>query len=385
VARPAAIPPVHSPVALGAVLAGAGGALGGAASARARVRDLVAAEYGACAVLPVASGTAALTLALLAARRRAEAAGRPPLAALPAYGCFDLATAAAGAGVEALFYDVNPSTLGPDWASLASALARGPAAVVAAHFYGVPVDVPRLAALAAPSGALVIDDAAQGLGASVGGRPAGALGHLGILSFGRGKGRTGGGGGALLAMDAAGTALLESIGDAVGPAGRGAGALARLAAQWALGRPPLYRIPASIPQLGLGETRYHDPVPVTGMPAACAAALAAGWQRSRDEVAVRRRVAGAWRASGATHGWVFPGSDAPVSERGELRLAALVPEDGPAAVARLGLGAAPAYPCILPVLPVFAGHAGADGDWPGARRLVQHLITLPCHRYAEVP
>jgi dTDP-4-amino-4,6-dideoxygalactose transaminase len=385
VARPDAIPPVHSPVALGAVLAGAGGALGGAAAAQARVRGLVLAEYGARAVLPVGSGTAALTLALLAARRRAEAAGRAPLAALPAYGCFDLATAAAGAGVEAIFYDVNPGTLGPDWASLASALAQGPAAVVAAHFYGVPVDVPRVVALADAAGALVIDDAAQGLGAVVGGRPAGALGHLGVLSFGRGKGRTGGGGGALLALDDAGAALLESVRDAVGAAGRGTGSLARLAAQWALGRPPLYRIPASIPQLGLGETRYHDPVPVTAMPAACAAALAAGWQRSREEVAVRRRVAAAWRASRATHGWQFPESDASASERGELRLAALVPEKGPAVVARLGLGAASAYPCILPVLPVFAGRAGSEGDWPGASRLVQHLITLPCHRYAEVP
>ena len=34
--------------------------------------------------------------------------------ALPAFGCFDLATAAVGADVPVLFYDLEPTTLQPD-------------------------------------------------------------------------------------------------------------------------------------------------------------------------------------------------------------------------------------------------------------------------------
>ena len=177
--------PVYSPVTVGSVAAAFIASATGGERARKRVLELVCAEYGPRDVLLLDSGTSALTLALRAARRGAEAAGRVPLVALPAYGCFDLATAAVGADVRIVLYDLDPATLGPDWPSLERALAHRPAAVVAAHLHGVPVDVAHVARLAAEVDAVVIDDAAQGVGASIAGRPLGSFGSLGILSFGR--------------------------------------------------------------------------------------------------------------------------------------------------------------------------------------------------------
>ena len=118
--------------------------------------------------------------------------------ALPAYCCYDVATAADGAGVAFHLYDLEPETLSPDLASLRRSFDAGARSVVVAHLYGVPADLAAVRALAAEFGAIVIEDAAQGSGCEWRGRPAGAHGALGVLSFGRGKGVTGGKGGALL-------------------------------------------------------------------------------------------------------------------------------------------------------------------------------------------
>src|SRR6266545_7201880 len=192
--------PAHSPLSMAALLAGARAAAarnGGSARAEEHVVELLKERYSAMAVLLTESGTAALTAALRGALR-----DRPGAAvALPAYACYDLATAADGAGVSVFLYDVDPHTLAPDLAQLRAALNQGAAAVVVVHLYGYPVDLAQVSAVAAETGAVVIEDAAQAAGAVVKDRPAGTQGSLTVLSFGRGKGLTGGSGGALLAND----------------------------------------------------------------------------------------------------------------------------------------------------------------------------------------
>src|SRR4029077_10244446 len=78
---------------------------------------------------------------------------RPGPVALPAYCCYDLATAVDAAGVSFVLYDVEPSTLGPDERSLRAALSAGAGTVVVAHLYGVPVDMNAVHALAGEYGA----------------------------------------------------------------------------------------------------------------------------------------------------------------------------------------------------------------------------------------
>ena len=376
--------PVYSPVTVGSVAAAFAAFVAGGDRARARVRERVHAEYGPRDLLLVDSGTTALMLALRAARREAEAAGRAPIVALPAYGCFDLATAAVGADVRVVLYDLDPATLGPDWPSLERALAHRPAAVVVAHLYGVPVDVARVAERAAAVDAVVVDDAAQGVGASIRGRPVGSLGTLGVLSFGRGKGRTGGGGGALLANDDRGVALLALVRGDIGASQRGLRAALLLKAQWLLGRPALYWLPASLPFIALGETPYHSPHPASWMADSCAGALAAAWDDSVREIARRRAAAAAWRRQAAVKEWSLPESDAGDAVRGELRLPAVLPPGRQASdvVARLGGGAMPGYPLSLAQLPALAERLDDAVDMPGAAVLAHRLVTLPCHRHA---
>ena len=74
------------------------------------------------------------------------------------------------------------------------------------------------------------------------------------MSFGRGKGVTGGRGGALLVNPGWRGGSDESP---LLPGIRGVMEVPALKAQWLLARPWLYRIPASLPFLGLGDTVYR--------------------------------------------------------------------------------------------------------------------------------
>jgi len=97
------------------------------------------AMYEASVGILTDSGTSALRLALSAAAD----AGRLPVA-MPAYSCYDLATAAIGADVPVLLYDLDPLTLEPDEASLTQALEAGARTLVVAHLFGRPGPVDRL-------------------------------------------------------------------------------------------------------------------------------------------------------------------------------------------------------------------------------------------------
>ena len=83
-----------------------------------------------------------------------------------------------------------------------SAFREGATIAVVASLYGMPIGWNDVRSAAAAHGVLVIEDAAQGHGASWQGQPLGSLGDLSVLSFSRGKGWTGGYGGALLSRGA---------------------------------------------------------------------------------------------------------------------------------------------------------------------------------------
>ncbi len=327
-------------------------------------------ELGASSVLLTQSGTAALMMAMQALV--------PPggTVALPAYGCADLATAATGAGVRVRLYDLDPLTLGVDIPSLLATLGRGAHAVVIAHLHGIPTDVAAIRLAIAPFDVPIIEDAAQGLGARVGGAPAGGLGDLSVLSFGRGKGVSGGSGGALVVQ----APYLHRVRDArIHAEGeRGWGSLAVSLAMWALGRPMLYRLPASLPFLQLGEMVYHDPPVPAGMPSACASMALAAWRRLPRIIEQRQSVVHALQEQSAPSG-IVPISVAATSAPSWLRYPALVPSRATTAPT---LGILRGYPLTLAEQP----HAirllhPQEPRMPGAERLRDELMTLPTHHH----
>lgn len=368
--------PAFSPVRFSSLLAGVAGALG-AGRPRTRLTARIRERFGTDDVRLTDSGTSALRLAIEGAIEiSSRPAAGPGVALLPAYCCYDVATAAVGAGARVRLYDLDPATLGPDWISLEAGLRDGAAALVVVHLFGIPVDVERCTRLAEAAGALLIEDAAQAFGGRSGGRPLGALGSLGVLSFGRGKGVTGGGGGALLANDASGREALARVHARPAAGGRGWGPLGRLAAQWLFGRPSIYGLPASLPWLGLGETRYRSPRPPRDIARGPAAAVASNWRAAVAEADVRRDRArqlgdlGLVDVAAAIEDGACP-LRLPVSSSGtggEVRPAPPEVE-----------GVVRAYPEPLAELPPASGWDIPAGGIPGAEFLATHLLTAPTH------
>lgn len=369
--------PAYSPLPLGAVMAGAAGLASGVGAARAGVKAALARAIRGDEVLLTDGGTGALALAIRAASGEAPGAS----VALPAYGCYDLATAADGAGVPVLLYDLDTETLAPDPASLRAALALGARAVVLAHWYGIPADPEAVRAATHDAGALLIEDAAQAAGATWHGTPLGSFGDLTVCSFGRGKGTTAGRGGALLSRGAAGNAAFARARGDVRRAVRGLPELVRLKAQWLLGRPALYAVPSALPFLRLGETVYHPPAPVRAMSAVATRTLARTLPLADRETQVRR--ANAARLTASVARGLTPVRVPVGGVGGFLRLPLLAGARArarAAAPSARALGVMPGYPLALCDLPGFTERVlNRTEAFPGARDLAERLVTAPTH------
>jgi len=304
------------------------------------------------------------------------AVGSRGVVAMPAYACVDLAAAARFARVRVHVYDIDPHTLGPDLDSVSAALHSGARAVVVAHLYGFPADVPAVRALAAAHGATVIEDAAQAAGGSLGGRPLGTFGGMSVLSFGRGKGTTGGHGGALLVHDAVHDAAFTNELAALGKPRRGWNDLFAATAQWAFGRPSVYGIPAAIPSLRLGETVYRPAHAPRSLSAAAGALVTRAMRAAPAEVTIRQRNAAALAIAAEEGGDIEAIRTIPGAVSGMLRFPIT---DSGARVERPDLGIVRGYPRTLREEPEAQRCLEPGPDLPGADELRRALFTLPTH------
>lgn len=367
--------PTHSPLHARALMRGLRGALG--RDRREQLRADLRTHWSADDAVLTDSGTSALQLAL-----RAAVAARPGPVALPAYACYDIATAAMGADVRVILYDLDPDTLSPDAESLRSALEQRPSALVLIHAFGIPVDVPAISRVV-PNDTVIIEDAAQAFGATIRGEPAGRHGTLGILSFGRGKGLTGGGGGAILTRDDRGTALVQQVAGSLSGSGSGWSEWIRSAIQWALARPTVYAIPASLPFLRLGETVFREPHEPAMIARSASAMVHDVWAAAHAAVAIRLLHAKRLGAQvESIPGWrtarPIPEASAgylrfPVRHTSRSRSELLTAD-----ARRLGI--VEGYPRPLGQLPGFRDRCiNAEVPMPGAEVLADTLMVLPTH------
>jgi len=130
------------------------------------------------ACVGVASGTAALSLALLAA-----GIGPGDEVLVPAHTFIATALAVVHTGATPVFCDVTPDTglIDPD--KLEQLVGARTAAVIAVHLYWQPCDMDGVSAVARRHGLFVLEDAAQAHGAAYNGRAVGSLGDAAAFSF----------------------------------------------------------------------------------------------------------------------------------------------------------------------------------------------------------
>jgi dTDP-4-amino-4,6-dideoxygalactose transaminase len=162
-----------------------------------RCETWLAAQMNACRAHLTHSATAGLELAALLA-----GLGPGDEAIMPAFTFVSCANAVALRGATPVFADIRSDTLNLDPKEVAGAITPRTRAIIAVHYAGVPCDMAELMALAEQHGLVVIEDAAQALMSSYRQKPAGALGHLGVISFHDTKNVMSGEGGAIIINDA---------------------------------------------------------------------------------------------------------------------------------------------------------------------------------------
>lgn len=156
----------------------------------------------------LSSGTAALHMAIKLAGERLF--GRPAIGHGALEGkkvfCSDMTFDAtvnpvAYEGGEAVFIDTEYDTwnMDPEALQIAFEIYPDVKLIVLAHLYGTPAKMDEIQAIADANGALIIEDAAESLGASYRGQQTGTFGDYAIISFNGNKIITGSSGGAFLA------------------------------------------------------------------------------------------------------------------------------------------------------------------------------------------
>jgi perosamine synthetase len=179
-----------------------------------RFEEMVAAATGSRHAVAIVNGTAALHAALVL-----EGVEQNDEVLLPSITFVATANAVSHAGAIPHFVDSTWDTLGLDPQALAAHLdavavrrngawvnkqtGRRLRAVVPVHIFGHPVDMAALGEVAARYDLVVVEDATESLGSTLGGQGCGTFGHSAVLSFNGNKIVTTGGGGMIVTDDEA--------------------------------------------------------------------------------------------------------------------------------------------------------------------------------------
>ena len=139
----------------------------------------------------VNSGTSALHIAV-----RALGLERGAEVILPSFTFSALLNVILLEGLRPKFVDIDPETYNTTPELVAAAITPQTRLILAVHTFGFPVDVDALRSVAGQ--VHIIEDACEALGAEVGGRKTGSIGHAGLFAFYPNKQITTGEGGVLV-------------------------------------------------------------------------------------------------------------------------------------------------------------------------------------------
>lgn len=335
------------------------------------------------------TGRAGMTL-LLRALRRLVSPERDEVI-LPSYTCYSVAASIVKAGLKPRVVDISPETLDyvPD--QLAAADFSRVLAVIATNLYGQPSDLPSIARTAREAGVFLIDDAAQAMGASVGGCWCGTWGDAGLFSFDKGKNVSAIDGGVVVTHSGEiARAFEQETADLHSPGATEAGMnVAKAIVYSVMLRPWLYWIPNRIPQLSLGKTVFTTDFPLE-RPVAALASLAVTMLPRLDEFARARAVnAGALLDRLNSISSVVPVRPRVGTTSAWLRLPVLFADGGARdraidALNRAGIGASGSYPASIADVPELQPlWSRAAPMAAGGRQVASRIVTLPTHPFVN--
>jgi perosamine synthetase len=114
-------------------------------------------------------------------------------------------------GAKPVFADIDPVTLNVDPAAVEAAVSERTTGLLPVHIFGLPADMAALEDIAGRRGLWIVEDACEALGAAYAdGGAVGTRGHRATFAFYANKQMTTGEGGAVVCLDAADKARLDS-------------------------------------------------------------------------------------------------------------------------------------------------------------------------------
>lgn len=141
--------------------------------------EKIVAAYSNCSYgIGVSSGSDALLACLMA-----ENIGVGDEVITTPYTFFATVGAIARLGATPVFVDIDPVTYNLDPLQIPAKITKRTRAIIPVHLYGQMADMDAVMSLAKEHGLVVIEDAAQAIGAEYKGRRAGSIGHYGCFSF----------------------------------------------------------------------------------------------------------------------------------------------------------------------------------------------------------
>jgi dTDP-4-amino-4,6-dideoxygalactose transaminase len=147
--------------------------------ARVEECETAIARYCGCShAVGVSSGSDALLACLMA-----ENIGPGAEVITTPYTFFATAGAIARLGATPVFVDIDPATYNIDPSGIRSKITKKTRAIIPVHLYGQMAAMEAIMPIAEKHGLVVIEDAAQAIGAEHHGRRAGSIGHYGCFSF----------------------------------------------------------------------------------------------------------------------------------------------------------------------------------------------------------
>lgn len=158
----------------------------------------------------VSSGTAGLHLAMLAL-----GIGPAHEVIVPSFTFIAAANAIRYVGATPVFVDIDPITLNLSASAVEQAITLRTRAILAVHTFGVPADMPALAAIAQRHNLALIEDACEALGGTIhttsGTRAVGGFGDIAVFAFYPNKQITTGEGGVIVTHSAELAAHMRSL------------------------------------------------------------------------------------------------------------------------------------------------------------------------------
>lgn len=158
-----------------------------------KFEDEIKKYIGADYALVFNSGTSALHALMIA-----YGIGPGDEVIVPSFTFIATANAALFVGAKPVFAEIEKDTFGLDPIDVEKKITNKTKAIIPIHYGGLPCKIKEIKKIAEKNGLILIEDAAESLGAKIGGKKIGTFGDAAVLSFCQNKIITTGEGGAVL-------------------------------------------------------------------------------------------------------------------------------------------------------------------------------------------